>query len=251
MRYVSTENFLNEFVDAIRYKTNTAFQRRYRDVDVLLIDDIQFIEKREGLQEEFFHTFNALHGANKQIVISSDRMPDAIPTLEERLIGRFKWGLITDIQPPDIETRLAILRNKAERDHVQVPAETLEFIATKIAVQHPRARGRADPGDGVRQPRAGADHHRARPALLTDLLGDTNVKPRTDEELLAEIAGDPRFRRRGPQGQEPPAPARHRPPDRDVRVPQPHRAQLPEHRPPVRRPRPHHRHPRRREDPDG
>ena len=133
VRYVSTENFLNEFVDAIRYKTNTAFQRRYREVDVLLIDDIQFLEKREGLQEEFFHTFNALHGANKQIVISRDRIPDAIPTLEERLIGRFKWGLITDIQPPDVETRLAILRNKAEREHVQVPPETLEFIATKIA----------------------------------------------------------------------------------------------------------------------
>ena len=133
VRYVSTETFLNEFVDAIRYKTNTAFQRRYRDVDVLLIDDIQFLEGREGLQEEFFHTFNALHGANKQIVISSDRVPDAIPGLEERLIGRFKWGLVTDIQPPDLETRLAILRNKAERDGTKVPQDTLEFIASKIS----------------------------------------------------------------------------------------------------------------------
>jgi chromosomal replication initiator protein len=132
VRYVSTETFLNEYVDAIRTNTIANFKRRYRDIDVLLIDDIQFMEGKEGLQEEFFHTFNSLHGANKQIVISSDRMPDAIPTLEERLRGRFKWGLITDIQPPDLETRLAILRNKAERDHSPVPAETLEFIASRI-----------------------------------------------------------------------------------------------------------------------
>ena len=123
---------LNEYVDAIRTNTTAAFKRRYRDVDVLLIDDIQFMEGKEGLQEEFFHTFNSLHGANKQIVISSDRMPDAIPTLEDRLRGRFRWGLITDIQPPDMETRLAILRNKAERDNTPLPDEVLEFIATNI-----------------------------------------------------------------------------------------------------------------------
>ena len=132
VRYVSTETFLNEYVDAIRTNSTTSFKRRYRDADVLLVDDIQFMEGKEGLQEEFFHTFNALHGANKQIVISSDRMPDAIPTLEDRLRGRFRWGLITDIQPPDLETRLAILRNKAERDATPVPAEVLEFIASNI-----------------------------------------------------------------------------------------------------------------------
>jgi len=132
VRYVSTESFLTEYVDAIRQSSTAQFKRRYREVDVLLVDDIQFMEGKEGLQEEFFHTFNSLHGANKQIVISSDRMPDAIPTLEERLRGRFKWGLITDIQPPDLETRLAILRNKAERDQSPVPPDVLEFIATHI-----------------------------------------------------------------------------------------------------------------------
>jgi len=132
IRYVSTETFLNEYVDAIRTNATAQFKRRYREIDVLLIDDIQFMEGKEGLQEEFFHTFNLLHGANKQIVISSDRIPDNIPTLEDRLRGRFKWGLITDIQPPDLETRLAILRNKAERDHTAVPPDVLEFIATRI-----------------------------------------------------------------------------------------------------------------------
>jgi chromosomal replication initiator protein len=130
--YVSTETFLNEYVDAIRTNSTADFKRRYRDVDVLLIDDIQFMEGKEGLQEEFFHTFNSLHGANKQIVISSDRVPDAIPTLEDRLRGRFKWGLITDIQAPDLETRLAILRNKAEQDASPITADVLEFIATHI-----------------------------------------------------------------------------------------------------------------------
>ena len=132
VRYVTTETFLSEYVDAIRTNSGVMFKRRYREVDVLLVDDIQFMEGKEGLQEEFFHTFNALHGADKQIVISSDRMPDAIPTLEDRLRGRFRWGLITDIQPPDLETRLAILRNKTERDHSPVPDDVLEFIATHI-----------------------------------------------------------------------------------------------------------------------
>ena len=132
VRYVTSEAFLNEFIDAVRNKTNDAFKRRYRDIDVLLIDDIQFIEGKTETQEEFFHTFNHLHQANRQIVLSSDRSPDAIGTLEDRLRSRFKMGLITDVQPPDLETRLAILRNKAEREAAWVPPEVLEFIATNI-----------------------------------------------------------------------------------------------------------------------
>ncbi len=188
VRYVTTETFLNEYVDAIRTNTTANFKRRYRDIDVLLIDDIQFMEGKEGLQEEFFHTFNALHGSNKQVVISSDRMPDAIPTLEERLRGRFKWGLITDIQPPDLETRLAILRNKAERDHSPVPADTLEFIASRITTNIRELEGALIRVTAY----ASLNHvpismHMAE-GLLGDLLTDSYVKPRTDDEMLNEIA---------------------------------------------------------------
>jgi chromosomal replication initiator protein len=132
VRYVTSETFLNEFIDAVRNSTNDAFKRRYRDIDVLLVDDIQFIEGKKETQEEFFHTFNHLHQANRQIVLSSDRPPDAIGTLEDRLRSRFKMGLITDVQPPDLETRLAILRNKADRESTFIPPEVLEYIATNI-----------------------------------------------------------------------------------------------------------------------
>ena len=129
---MSTETFLNEFVEAIRTSTTNTFKRRYRDIDVLLIDDIQFMEGKEGLQEEVFHTFNSLHGAGRQVILSSDRPPRNIATLEDRLRSRFEWGLITDIQPPDVETRLAILRKKTEVARSDVPDEALEFIAELI-----------------------------------------------------------------------------------------------------------------------
>ena len=132
VRYVSTETFMNEFVDAIRTNATTAFKRRYRECDVLLIDDVQFMEGKESLQEEFFHTFNSLYGASKQIVLTSDRPPKSIATLEDRLRSRFLSGLITEVQPPELETRLAILQTKAEREQVYVPDEVLELIATHV-----------------------------------------------------------------------------------------------------------------------
>lgn len=130
--YITTEQFVNEFINAIRTNTLPSFKIKYRDVDILLIDDIQFIEKKEQTQEEFFHTFNALHNNKKQIVISSDRPPKELSTLEERLRTRFEWGLITDIQTPNVETREAILRSKAERLNMNVSDEVLNFIARRI-----------------------------------------------------------------------------------------------------------------------
>ena len=132
VRYVSTETFMNEFVDAIRNNTTAAFKRRYRECDVLLIDDVQFMEGKEALQEEFFHTFNHLYGASKQVVLTSDRPPRSIATLEDRLRSRFLSGLTTDVQPPELETRLAILRKKADGEPLAVPDEVLEFIATNV-----------------------------------------------------------------------------------------------------------------------
>jgi chromosomal replication initiator protein len=132
VRYVSSEEFTNEFINAIRDDRQDRFKRRYRDVDVLLIDDIQFLEGKTQTQEEFFHTFNTLHNANKQIVLTSDRPPKRLERLEDRLRNRFEWGLITDVQPPDLETRIAILRKKAAMDRMTAPPDVLEFIASKI-----------------------------------------------------------------------------------------------------------------------
>ncbi|MEU5955942.1 chromosomal replication initiator protein DnaA [Streptomyces sp. NPDC047525] len=133
VRYVSSEEFTNEFINSIRDGKGDTFRKRYREMDILLVDDIQFLASKESTQEEFFHTFNTLHNANKQIVLSSDRPPKQLVTLEDRLRNRFEWGLITDVQPPELETRIAILRKKAVQEQLNAPPEVLEFIASRIS----------------------------------------------------------------------------------------------------------------------
>ena len=132
IKYVTSEKFANDFINSIKYRTQEAFREEYRTVDLLLVDDIQFFADKEGTQEEFFHTFNALYEDRKQIVLTSDRLPNEIPKLQERLVSRFAWGLSVDITPPDLETRIAILRNKADAEHLEIPESTLSYIAGQI-----------------------------------------------------------------------------------------------------------------------
>jgi chromosomal replication initiator protein len=132
VKYVTSEAFTNDFINAIQTNRTEEFRREYRDVDILMVDDIQFFAQKEGTQEEFFHTFNALYNNNKQIVLTSDRVPQEIPKLQERLVSRFAWGLPVDITPPDLETRIAILKNKAKLDNLAIPNDTLAYIAGQI-----------------------------------------------------------------------------------------------------------------------
>lgn len=184
VRYVTSETFLNEFIESIRLNTSAEFKRRYREVDVLLVDDIQFLENRKETQEEFFHTFNALHEGRRQLVLSSDRPPDAISTLENRLRSRFKMGLITDIQPPDLETRLAVLGKKAEAEAVPVPDEVLEFMAVNITDNIRELEG------ALNRVSALAKLHK-RPVTLQeaekhlhDIIGDRQPRPITPQLIL-------------------------------------------------------------------
>jgi chromosomal replication initiator protein len=189
IRYVTSETFLNDYVESIRNRTQDAFRRKYRDTpDVLLVDDIQFVEGKEGFQEELFHTFNALYETSRQIVLTSDRSPDHIATLEDRLRTRFKWGLITDIQPPDLETRLAILRKKAERETADVPHEVLEFIAESITDNIRELEGaltRVAAFAMLTKEPLTADNVRG---LLADVLTERQPRPITPQVVLEATA---------------------------------------------------------------
>ena len=225
------------------------FQRRYRDVDVLLIDDIQFLEGKIQTQEEFFHTFNTLHNANKQIVITSDRAPKRLEALEDRLRNRFEWGLITDVQPPDLETRIAILRKKAATERLTAPPDVLEFIASKIQTNIRELEGaliRVTAFASLnRQP---VDLTLAE-IVLKDLIPEGGEPEITAALIIAQTASYFGLSIDDLCGSEPQPGAGDRPADRDVPVPGAHRPVAAQDRPAVRRPRPHHGDARRPEDP--
>ena len=217
--YVSTETFLNEFIDSIRTRGQTAFKRRYRAYDVLLVDDIQLLEGKKETQEEFFYTFNSFYEAEKQIVISSDRHPRAIATLEDRLRSRFESGLITDIQPPELETRLAILRKKSEGEKVTVPEDVLELIAT-----HVKDNIRELEGALIRLSAYASIHrvpvtNQLASEVLSDVIAASAPRQVTARQILDATAKAFDLKRRRNMRAEPAAAPCRSPPNRDVPVP--------------------------------
>jgi chromosomal replication initiator protein len=186
--YVTSEKFTNDMINAIRDGRNEQFRNMYRSADILLIDDIQFIAGKESTQEEFFHTFNALHGSNKQLVLSSDRPPKAILTLEERLRSRFEWGLTADVQPPDIETRIAILRAKGESMDVRIPNEVTDFIARKVQSNIRELEGALNRIAAYAQLNGMPVTVDLAAATLNDLGGNQRRRPITHERITETVS---------------------------------------------------------------
>jgi chromosomal replication initiator protein len=188
VRYVNSEEFTNDFINSIRDDKAGAFQRRYRDVDVLLIDDIQFLQGKVQTQEEFFHTFNTLHNANKQVVITSDLPPKQLAGFEERMRSRFEWGLITDVQPPDLETRIAILRKKAVGERLQAPDDVLEFIGSKISTNIRELEGALIRVTAFANLNRQAVDMPLTEVVLKDLITDDDAREITVATIMAQTA---------------------------------------------------------------
>ncbi len=249
-RYVSSEEFTNDFINSVRDDKMQAFQTRYRSVDVLLIDDIQFLERAERTQEEFFHTFNTLHNANKQIVISSDKSPRQLNSLEDRLRTRFEWGLISDVQAPDLETRIAILRKKAAQEGMNLPPEVLEFIASRIQSNIRELEGALIRVTAFASLNRQTIDMKMTETVLKDLVGELDAPEITASTIMgitAEYFGVSVDDLIGAVAQPRP---RACPPDLDVPVPRAHRPLAAPDRGEVRLARPHDRHARRTQDQD-
>ncbi len=256
VRYVTTETVLNEFVDALRDKNTAGFKIRYRTYDVLLVDDIQFIEGKDTLQEEFFHTFNSLYEAGKQIIISSDRQPRELATLEARLKSRFEWGLITDIQPPDLETRIAILRKKVATDRIDVAdKDVLTFIADRVTSNIRELEGALTRVIAYASLTGRPISVAVADEVLKDLFPGGSARSITIEQVQAAVCEWFGAEPGRPARRQAPAVDRLPPSHRDVPVPRADRPVAAEDRCQVRRPRPLHGHarraPHRRPDPGG